>query len=169
MKLLLQARKRSCDRQSRRSALRHTARVCRRASRLRVSVSLHVCTLSRRIFMNNAGQSPLERRLSLLFRVHSLLSSACSIRCLAIRKARRPADHTQPWPSASNGGLVGPPVLLSDVVGCESLLRYFLAHPEYRWCRSGSGSSLRASRHLPIALHSVPLMVGYRSKGHPES
>src|SRR6266481_2180823 len=36
MKLLLQARIRGCDEQSRRSALRHTARVCLRASRLRV-------------------------------------------------------------------------------------------------------------------------------------
>jgi hypothetical protein len=55
MKLLLQARIRGYDGQSRRSALRHTARVCLRASRLRVPVSLRVCTLSRRIFMSNAG------------------------------------------------------------------------------------------------------------------
>ncbi|TKB64036.1 MAG: glutamate formimidoyltransferase [Nitrospira sp.] len=39
----------------RRSALRHTARVCLRISRLRVPVSHRVCTLSRRTFMNNAG------------------------------------------------------------------------------------------------------------------
>jgi len=52
MKLLLQARIRGCDGQSRRSALQHTARVWLRASRLRVPVSLHVCTLSRRTFMN---------------------------------------------------------------------------------------------------------------------
>jgi len=51
MKLLLQARIRGCDGQSRRSALRHTARVCLRASRLRVPVSLRVCTLSRRTFV----------------------------------------------------------------------------------------------------------------------
>src|SRR4029079_14942685 len=49
------ARIRGCDEQSRRSALRHTARVCLRASRLRVPVSLRVCTLSRRTFMNNVG------------------------------------------------------------------------------------------------------------------
>jgi hypothetical protein len=55
MTLLLQARIRGCDVQSRRSALRHTARVCLRASRLRVPVSPRVCTLSRRTFMNNAG------------------------------------------------------------------------------------------------------------------
>jgi len=68
MKLLLQARIRGCDGQSRRSALRHTARVCLRASHLRVpvlrlgsgrwacrTVSLRVCTLSRRTFMNHAG------------------------------------------------------------------------------------------------------------------
>jgi len=52
MMLLLQARIRGCDGQSRRSALRHTARVCLRPSRLRVPVSLHVCTLLRRTFMN---------------------------------------------------------------------------------------------------------------------
>jgi len=51
MKLLLQARIRGCDGQSRRSAFRHTARVCLGASRLRVPVSLRVCTLSRRTFM----------------------------------------------------------------------------------------------------------------------
>ena len=54
MKLLLQARIHGCDGQSLRSALRHTARVCLRASRLRVPVSLRVCTLSQRTFMNNA-------------------------------------------------------------------------------------------------------------------
>src|SRR5713226_3661917 len=59
MKLLLQARIRGCDGQSRRSALRHTARVGLRASRLRVPVSLHVCTLSRRTFMNTAGKHSL--------------------------------------------------------------------------------------------------------------
>jgi hypothetical protein len=57
MKLLLQARIRGCDGQSRRSALRHTARVCLRTSRLRVPVSLRVCTLSQRTFMNSAGLS----------------------------------------------------------------------------------------------------------------
>src|SRR5467141_1072916 len=61
MKLLLQARIRGCDGQSRRSALRHTARVCLRASRLRVPVSLRVCTLSRRTFMNNAGSQDAEK------------------------------------------------------------------------------------------------------------
>jgi hypothetical protein len=55
MKLLLQARIRGCDGQSRRSALRHTARVCLRASRLRVPVSLRVCAFSRRTFMNHVG------------------------------------------------------------------------------------------------------------------
>jgi hypothetical protein len=55
MKLLLQTRIRGYDGQSHRSALRHTARVCLRASRLQVPVSLRVCTLSRRTFMNNAG------------------------------------------------------------------------------------------------------------------
>jgi hypothetical protein len=54
-KHLLQTRIRACDGQSRRSALRHTARVCLRASRLRVSVSLRFCTRSQRTFMNNAG------------------------------------------------------------------------------------------------------------------
>jgi len=53
MKLLLQARIRGCDGQSRRSALRHTARVWLRASRLRVPAS--ACTLSRQTFMNHAG------------------------------------------------------------------------------------------------------------------
>jgi len=52
MKLLLQPRIRGCDGQSRPSALRHTARVCLRASCLRVLVSLRVCALSRRTFMN---------------------------------------------------------------------------------------------------------------------
>jgi len=52
MTLLLLARIRGCDRQSRRSALRQATRVCLRASRLRVPVSLRVCTLSRRTFMN---------------------------------------------------------------------------------------------------------------------
>jgi len=51
MKILLQARIRGCDGQSRRLALRHTARVCLRDSRLRVPVSLRVCTLSRRTVM----------------------------------------------------------------------------------------------------------------------
>ena len=46
---------RGCDGQSRRPALRPTARVGLRASRLRVPVSLRVCALSRRTFMNNAG------------------------------------------------------------------------------------------------------------------
>lgn len=55
MKLLLQSRIRGCDGQSRRSALRHTAQVCLRASRLRVPVSLRVCALSRRTFMNKVG------------------------------------------------------------------------------------------------------------------
>jgi len=55
MKLLLQARIRGCDGQSHRSALRHTARVCLRASRLRVPFSLRVCTLSRRTLMNHVG------------------------------------------------------------------------------------------------------------------
>src|SRR5580765_4198461 len=58
MKLLLQAWICGCDGQSRRLALRHTARVCLRASRLRVPVSLRVCTLSRRTFMNHAGEWP---------------------------------------------------------------------------------------------------------------
>jgi len=58
MKLLLQAWIRGCDGQSRRSALRHTARVCLRASCVRVLVSLRVHTLSRRTFMNNAGYAP---------------------------------------------------------------------------------------------------------------
>lgn len=57
MNLLLQARIRCCDRQSRRSALRDTIRVCLSASRLRVPVSRRVCTLSQRTFMNNAGSS----------------------------------------------------------------------------------------------------------------
>src|SRR6266850_8228758 len=57
MKLLLQARIRGCDGQSRRSALRHTARVCLRTSRLRVPVSLRVCTLSQQTFINSAGLS----------------------------------------------------------------------------------------------------------------
>jgi len=52
MKLLLQALIRGCDGQSRRSAPRHTARVCHRVSRLRVPVSLRVCTLSRRTIRN---------------------------------------------------------------------------------------------------------------------
>jgi hypothetical protein len=86
MELLLQARIRGCDRQSRRSALRHIvgdwrpsfwrlsqseeqrdghrrgstelAEVRRRSQSpgLRVPVSLRVCTLSRRTFMNNAGK-----------------------------------------------------------------------------------------------------------------
>ena len=56
MILLLQARIRCCDRQSRRSALRHTVRVCLSVSRLRVPVSRHVCTFSQRTFMNNAGR-----------------------------------------------------------------------------------------------------------------
>ena len=55
MELLLQARIRGCDGQSRRSALQHTARVCLKASQLRVPLSLRVCALSRRTFMNNAG------------------------------------------------------------------------------------------------------------------
>jgi len=55
MKLLLQARIPGCDGQPRRSTLRHTARVCLRAPRLRVPVSRRVCTLSRRTFMNHAG------------------------------------------------------------------------------------------------------------------
>jgi hypothetical protein len=55
MKLLLQARIRGYDEPSRRSALRHTAQVCLKASRLPVLVSLRVCALSRRTFMNNAA------------------------------------------------------------------------------------------------------------------
>jgi len=51
MKLLLQARIRDRDGQSRRSALRHTARICLRASRLRVPVSRCVGTRSRRPFV----------------------------------------------------------------------------------------------------------------------
>jgi len=52
MKLLLQAQIRRCDGQSRRSAFRHTARVCLRTSRFRVPVSLRVRALSRRTVMN---------------------------------------------------------------------------------------------------------------------
>jgi len=52
MKLLLSARIHACDRQSHRSALRHTARVCLSAWRLRVPVSLRVCTLTLRNFMS---------------------------------------------------------------------------------------------------------------------
>jgi len=55
MTLLLQARIRGCDGQSRRSALRHTVRVCLRTSRLSVPVSLRVPMLSRRTFMNHVG------------------------------------------------------------------------------------------------------------------
>ena len=83
MRLLLQARIRGCERQSRRSALRHTVgdrhpsswwlspseerdSHCRRrrslSPALRVPVSLHVCTLSRRTFMNNAGYQSLMGR-----------------------------------------------------------------------------------------------------------
>jgi len=51
MKLLLQTWIRGCDGRSLRSALRHTARVCFRASRHRVPDSLRVCTVSRRTFM----------------------------------------------------------------------------------------------------------------------
>jgi len=64
MILLLQARIRCCDRQSRRSALRHTVRVCLSVSHLRVPVSRHVCTLSQRTFMNNAGQEEHRRILN---------------------------------------------------------------------------------------------------------
>jgi hypothetical protein len=46
MNLLLQARIRCCNSQSRCSALRHTVRVCLSGSRLRVPVSRHGCTLS---------------------------------------------------------------------------------------------------------------------------
>jgi hypothetical protein len=69
MKLLLQARIRGCDGQSRHSALRHTARVCLRASRLLVPVSLRVCTLSRRTFMNNAGSQDAEKVRKLCSRI----------------------------------------------------------------------------------------------------
>ena len=71
--LLLQARIRHCDGESRRSALRHTARVCVRASHLRVPILLHVCTLSRRTVMNMRASgsmrswvpaSPLHRSIS---------------------------------------------------------------------------------------------------------
>jgi len=52
MTLLLPARIRGCNGQSRRSALQHTAPVCLRASRLRVPVSLRVCMLSQWPVMN---------------------------------------------------------------------------------------------------------------------
>ncbi len=72
MKLLLQARIRGYDGQSRRLALRHTARVCLRTSRLRVPVSRPPPSPApyygagegggRRAFMNNAGYSHAERQ-----------------------------------------------------------------------------------------------------------
>ena len=39
-------------------------------------------------------------------------------------KVSRHLDAIRTWPSASNGGLSCPPVLLSDAVGCESLLKF---------------------------------------------
>jgi hypothetical protein len=107
--VLLQARIRGCEGQSRRSALRHTARVCLRASRLRVPVSLRVRTLSQRTVLNNAGQ-PTRPTLSLqecgvaTFSIGSRRSAgrsttsslcSCAIPCRRFFRRRERAAHEE--------------------------------------------------------------------------
>ena len=90
MQVLLQARIRGYDGQSRHSALRHTARVCLRTSRLRVPVSRRVCTLSQRTFMNNAGYALLS-----IFPSHL----SCNIGILSQIDINR--DRVVPYPYCS--------------------------------------------------------------------